>query len=101
MYASSTFAGSYQGKVTHIFAYGGKVFVRIGEGGWDSSNTCTTSSSGFEVWLDPADDYGKALLSIALVSKTTDRLVWVAGSGSCIDGPRGKAEGFNGIDLKG
>lgn len=77
------------------------MFVRVSNGVWDSNNTCTTNTDSFEVWLDPSEEYGKALLSIALISKTTDRLVWVLGSGSCISGPRGKAEGFSGVDLKG
>ncbi|MCE9685630.1 hypothetical protein LZP73_05290 [Shewanella sp. AS16] len=101
MYGSDVYAGTYQGKVTNIYAYGGKIFVRIANGGWDSNSTCTTSTDSFEVWLDPENEYGKALLSIALVSKTADKLVWVAGSGTCIDGPRGKSEGLSGVDLKG
>ena len=94
-------AGSYQGKITSVFPYNGKVYVRVASGGWDNSNTCTTGDNGFEVWLDPAEEFGKSLLSVAMVAKTTDRLVWVVGNGSCSSGPQGQAEKINGIDLKG
>ena len=93
-------AGSYQGKVTGIFAYSGKVFISVKNGSFDNPNTCTTQASGMSLWLDPALEYDKAMLSLALSAKVTDRLVWVAG-GSCISGPSGKAAKLSAIDFKG
>lgn len=100
-YGSASYAGSYQGKVSNVFAYNGKVFVYVDSGSYDNSNTCTGSSSQLTLWLDPATDYGKALLSIVLTAKLSDRLVWVVGTNSCLAGPGGQAEELLGIDLKG
>ena len=99
---SLSLAGSYQGQITSVFAYGGKVFLKVENGTWDDSNTCTGRNNRLDVWLDPATDFGKALLSIALVAKTTDKQVWVVGNARCSDeGPLGRTEQLIGMDLKG
>lgn len=98
---SESEAGSYQGEVTNVFAYGSKVFVTVKNGSFDNSTTCTGSTTELKLWLDPSTDYGKALLSIVLTAKTTERVVWTLGSNSCISGPTGQAEELSAIDLKG
>lgn len=84
-------SSSYQGKVKSVFAYSGKVFITVGAGSFDNSNTCTGQTAGLTLWLDPASEYDKVMLSLALTAKVTDKLVWVAG-GSCSSGPFGQAE---------
>lgn len=95
-----SFAGSYQGKVKSIFAYKGKVFVSVSDGVYDNSNTCTGQSSALTLWLDPSVEYDKAMLSLVLTAKVTEKLVWVSG-GVCIAGPLGQAEKLAAIDFKG
>lgn len=98
---SYVYPGSYQGKVSNVFAYSDKVFVFVSEGFYDDPNTCTDRTDRLSLWIDPATDYGKALLSISLTAKTTGRLVWAGGSNSCIAGPGGNSEQLTTIDLKG
>ncbi|MDH5325952.1 MAG: hypothetical protein OEZ68_00625 [Gammaproteobacteria bacterium] len=94
-------AGSYQGRVTNVFAYNNKVYVFVKNGNFDNNNTCTGSVQSLTLWLDPQSDYSKAMLSIALTAKTTDKTVWVAGNNVCTGAPSGYAEGMLAIDLKG
>lgn len=94
-------AGSYQGKITSVFALNGQVYIHVGHGSWDDSHTCTHGYDGFEVWFDPYEEFGKTLLSLAVAAKTNDKVVWVSGNGRCLDGPHGTAERMNGLDLKG
>lgn len=84
-------ASSYQGTVTNIFAHSDKVYVRVANGHYDNKSACVSTDNSIEVWLDPNAEFGKALLSLALVAKTSDKLVWLATDDICISGPRGIA----------
>ena len=100
-FSNLAIAGSYQGNVRSIFAYDGKVFVYVHQGSFDDSNTCTSNENSMVFWFIPDSFYYEAIMSIVLTAKATNKLVWVGGSGSCIDGPFGKSEQLNSIDLKG
>ncbi|SMF57453.1 hypothetical protein SAMN02745866_03676 [Alteromonadaceae bacterium Bs31] len=97
----NAFAGSYQGIVRNIFAYNGKIFFEVYNGGFDNSTTCTTKPDRLGFWFVPDEPYKEALMSIVLTAKVTEKLVWAKGSGTCIDGPMGKSEELKHIDLKG
>ncbi|TVZ37418.1 hypothetical protein P886_1759 [Alteromonadaceae bacterium 2753L.S.0a.02] len=98
--STSSFAASYQGKITSVFAYNSKIFILIKNGGFDNSESCTNQADGMSLWLDPTQDYDKAMFSLALTAKTTDKLVWVGG-GDCIAGPFGQSAKLVAIDFKG
>lgn len=100
--SKSVFASAYQGKVTNVFAHAGKVFVTVAGGAFDGPVSCTTTTDYIMLWIEPGTSYGKALISIALTAKTTDRLTWVAGDSTCIPGPSGiTTEQLTSMDLKG
>jgi len=101
MLASDAYAGSYQGQITHVFAYVGKVYIDVQDGGFDNPTTCTGSSDHLALWVDPSTDFGKALVSISLTAKSTGRVVWVSGNNTCITGPLGASEQMLAIDFKG
>jgi hypothetical protein len=101
--SSISYGASYQGKVTNVFAYQGKIFVRISNGSFNnSSGNCSSKTDGLPAYIDVNTEYGKALLSIVLIAKTTEKTVWVnVSSNSCLQGPYGPAGVLSLIDLKG
>ncbi len=100
--SNAAIASAYQGKVTHVFAHAGKVFVTVANGAFDGPVSCTTTTDHMMLWIDPATDYGKAMISIALTAKTTDKLTWVGGDNTCITGPGNRtSEQLVSMDLKG
>lgn len=100
MLSSNSFAGWYQGKVTHVFPVnheGGRVYVFLDDGGGEAS-----CGSGKAFYIDPNTEMGKVLLSVPLVAKTTEKLVWVNGNGKCVGGwPSQGSEAMLSMDLKG
>ena len=60
------------GNITNIFADGGIVRIKV----------CNTTPECKDYWIDPTDDFGKALLSISLSAKATQSGVWVQGLGN-------------------
>ena len=95
-------AASYQGTISNVWAYGTKVYVIVGDGGFDgSSGSCPLAGNKMMFAIDPNTPYGRALLSIALTAKVTGRLAYVGGNSICEGGPGTNAEGLATIDLKG
>jgi len=99
--SSTANAGSYQGYITNVFAHSGKIFILVKNGTFGNSTTCTGFTDRLSLWIDPSTDYGKALISISLTAKSSNKLVWVTGSTTCITGPLGNSEQLSAIDLKG
>lgn len=100
--ALSANAASYQGTVSHVWAFQGKVYLIVDNGAFDGSpGSCPTSSNAMQYVMDPATPYGRALMSIAMTAKVTGRLIYVAGDGACTSGPGGTAEGIVHMDFKG
>lgn len=93
-------AWDYQGYVSNVTIYSGKVYVVVGGGAGVGSNPC----SSIVYIIDPGTAGGKALLATALTAKTTGRLVYVWGDNTCSWAPYGSAatgQVMVGLDLKG
>lgn len=103
IFSSVCYGASYQGKVTNVFAYNGRILVNIKNGSFDNpEGNCSTKTDSMPSYIDINTDYGKALLSIVLIAKTTEKLVWAsASSNGCINGPLGSSGELKHIDLKG
>jgi hypothetical protein len=100
IFSPATLATAYQGKVTNVFAWNGKIFVHFTEGG--TADYCSQSLDRYIAWIDPESEYGKTMITLAISAKLSGRLVWVAGNGSCISAGSGRyAEVLTAIDLKG
>ena len=100
--ALSANAASYQGTVSHVWAYQGKVYLIVDNGGFDGSpGSCPSSANAMQYMMDPATPYGRALISIAMTAKVTGRLIYIGGDGICTNGPGGTAEGIAHMDFKG
>jgi hypothetical protein len=80
MLSNMVFAGQneYVGKIDTIKADGGKIFITL-KGG-SSSPTC---GAGNSFYLDPANDYDKSILSLAITAKATNNDVYALGGGTC------------------
>ncbi len=90
-------AGSYQGYVTNVFAVDGRVHIKLDTGAGTSQ-----CGAGTAYYIDVGTEFGRAMLSIAIIAKTTQTLVWVAGTDSCLVGtPYNGSEALAQIDLKG
>ncbi len=100
VFSGNAVAGWYQGTVTNVFPVdheGGRVYIFLNDGNGELS-----CGNGKVFYADPNTEIGKAILSVALVAKTTGKLVWVSGSGSCVEGwPSNGGEKIISIDLKG
>ena len=87
----------YQGIVTSVQASGGKVLIRMGNG--TGTGLCSTPPV---FYLDPAVEYDKIMLTLALSAKLSGLLTYVAASGTCETAwPLNGAQKLQDIDLKG
>jgi hypothetical protein len=105
--ALSAHAANYQGVVSNVTPYNGRIYVAIGEGGFDgAASACAVGSVGMGMIyaIDPATAFGRSLVTVALAAKLTGKLVYAIGDGACAAGapfPGGTGEGLAGMDLKG
>jgi hypothetical protein len=98
-------AANYQGTVTNVSPFNGKVYVVVSGGAFDGQKSaCPNNTSSMLYSIDPSTPYGRALLATVLSAKLSGRLVYAVGDGTCSTGsmfPGGSAEGLIGVDLKG
>lgn len=91
------YAGYYQGYVVNVMADGGKVLVTLANGSGQS-----ICSAGPKFYLDPNLGCDRAMLTLAISAKLTDKLVYVSGSDNCqSEWPYNNAQQLTAIDLKG
>jgi len=103
--SSVAIAASYQGTVSNVTPYNGKVYVVVSSGGFDGTASTCPSGSGMIYSIDPTTPFGRSLVAVSLSAKLTGRLVYAIGDGTCAGGspfpPTGAGEGLVGLDLKG
>jgi hypothetical protein len=103
--ASSAHAANYQGIVSSVTPYNGKVYVAIGDGGFDgAASACAYGGVAMVFSIDPNTAFGRSLLAVALAAKLTGKVVYAVGDGACAAGsmlPGSSSEGLAGLDLKG
>jgi len=94
----TSFAGNYQGNIKNVFAKYNKVYIKLENG--TAKGSC---GNGDSFSIDPVSDYGKAMIAIALTAKTTGKIVYASGEGTCAVGSpfSGGSEILSGLDLKG
>lgn len=76
-FLSSAYASYYQGYVVSIMADGGRILVVLANGSGQS--TCGNP----RFYLDPNVAYDRAMLSLAISAKLTEKLVYVSGNDNC------------------
>lgn len=95
-FLSPAYASYYQGYVVSVMADGGKILVVLANGFGQS--TCSNP----KFYLDPNAAYDRAMLSLAISAKLTEKLVYVSGNDNCqSEWPYSNAQQLNAIDLKG
>lgn len=98
-------SASYQGTVTNVSPYNGKVYVVIAGGAFDGpASTCAGTSSAMVYSIDPSTSFGRSLVAVAISAKLSGRLIYAMGDNSCAWGspfPGSMNEGMVGMDLKG
>ncbi len=102
---SQATAGSYQGLVTNVTPFNGKVYVVVANGGFDGAASSCATGNGIVYSFDPATPFGRSLLAVSLSAKLSGVLAYAIGDAICNGGspfpPTGIGEGLIGMDLKG
>lgn len=102
---STAIAASYQGTVSSVTPYQGKVYVVVSNGGFDGAASNCPFGSAMIYSVDPATPFARSLVAVSLSAKLTGRLVYAIGDNTCGGGapypPTGSGEGLVGLDLKG
>ena len=102
--SSAAMAANYQGTISNVTPFNGKVFVIVSGGGFDGPSGTCPSGSSMIYSADPSTIFGRTLVAVALSAKLSGRLVYAIGDGVCTGGspfPNGVGEGLLGVDLKG
>jgi hypothetical protein len=102
----SVHAAAYEGYVTNVGPYNGTVYVVVGNGAFSGGTSSCPAGANmiFSIPFNPASDFGKSLMAVALSAKISGRLVYATGNGVCqIGNPYngGGTEGLVFLDLKG
>lgn len=104
LFAGSTaIAASYQGTISSVAPYQGKVYVVISNGYFDGAASSCPFGSAMVYSIDPATPFGRSLVAVSLSAKLTGRVVYAIGDNTCAGGAPfpGAGEGLVGMDLKG
>jgi hypothetical protein len=93
-------AADYEGVITNISAFNGLVYVAMSEGG--TTNGGTNPCIGNIFIIDPTTPFGKTMLSVVVLTKSTGKRAYVWGDNSCAWTPygTGTAQKMTGIDSK-
>jgi hypothetical protein len=97
-------AANYQGTVSHVMPYNGKVYIVIQNGSFDgAASACPFNGASMVYGIDLSNAFGHALEAVALSARLTGKLVYAVGDGNCIAGnpfAGSTSESLAGLDIK-
>lgn len=81
-FARNAMASAYQGYITDIYYLNNLVYLYLENGSY-VNNQCGGPATYFMLIVNPANDQGKAQLSLAVMAKATGVAVYGSGNGDC------------------